>query len=86
MLTGAWTDIHNPVRFQHGILIMLNDDQRIAQISQILQRLQQLVIVSLMQTDTRFIQNVSYSNKPGSYLCCQSNTLCFTTGQCRCCS
>ena len=63
MLTGSRTDIHNPVRFQHGILIMLHHNQRITEISQILQGLQQLVIVSLMQTDTRFIQNISHTNK-----------------------
>ena len=28
-ITGSRTNIHNPVRFQHRIFIMLNDDQRI---------------------------------------------------------
>ena len=86
MLTGSRSDIHNPVRFQHGILIMLHHNQSVAQISQILQCLQQLIIVSLMQTDAWFIQNVSHSNKPGTYLCCQSNALCLSSGQCCCCS
>ena len=54
----AGADIHDPVCGADGILIMLDDDERISQIPHALQCRKELVIVTLVQTDGRFIQNV----------------------------
>ena len=81
--TGA--DIHDMVRSQHGILVMLHHDQRITQIPQVLQGIQQLIVVPLMQTDAGLIQNIAYPHQTGADLRRQADSLCFAAGKaCRC--
>ena len=54
----AGADVHDIVRRSHGVLVMLDHDQRIADVTQALQRFQQLVVVALVQTDRRLVENV----------------------------
>ena len=63
MDAGCRTNIHNVVGRTHGILIMFHDNQRISQILKIHQCMQQLVIVPLMQSDTRLIQNIGHADQ-----------------------
>ena len=84
MLPGSRTNIHNIIRSKHGILVMLHDNQRISQIPQMLQSGKQLVIVPLVQSNARFIQNIGYTNQTGTDLSRQTNSLCFPTGQAAC--
>ena len=63
---------------------MLYYDQSISKITQMLQCSDQLIIISLMQTDTWFIQNISNAHKPGTDLGRQTDSLCLATGQCAC--
>ena len=81
MTARSGTDIHNPVCFPHRILVMFHNDQCISQIPQIFECCKQLIIIPLMQSDTRLIQNITYTDKPRSDLCRQTDTLCFPTGQ-----
>ena len=60
---------------------MLHDDQRIAEIAQMLERVEQLVIVSLVQSDTRLVQNVGDSDETGTDLCRKTDTLRLTAGK-----
>ena len=46
------------------------------------QSTQQAFIVALMQTDGRFIQHIHHPDQAGPNLARQTNTLCFTTGEC----
>ena len=77
----AGTDIHDPVCGADGILIMLDDDERISQIPHALQCRKELVIVTLMQTDGRFIQDVEDTDQPGTDLRRQTNALGFAAGE-----
>ena len=79
--TGTGTDIYDIIRCQHGILIVFHHYQGIAQIPKILQGIQQLVVVSLVQTDTGLIQDIAHAYQSGTDLGRQADTLCFTTGQ-----
>ena len=81
MRTGSGADIHNMICRTHRIFIMLDYDHGIAQIPQMNQCLQQLVIVLLVQTNTRLIEDISHAHQTGTDLRCQSNTLRFTAGQ-----
>ena len=60
---------------------MLHHDQRIAQILEFLQRLDQLVIVPLMETNTWLIQYICHTYQTRTDLCCKTNSLCLTSGQ-----
>ena len=86
MFAGSRTDIHNTVRCAHGIFIMFNHNQTVTQITKTHQCTKKLIIISLMKSDTRFIQNISDSHQSGTNLCCQTDSLCFPTGQRRCCT
>ncbi|CAN4071269.1 hypothetical protein HHFLNI_HHFLNI_04310, partial [Dysosmobacter welbionis] len=48
---GAGTDVDQVVRRPHGVLVVLHHQQGVAQVPQVLQRRQQLVVVPLVQTD-----------------------------------
>ena len=60
---------------------MLDNDDRVADVAQILQRFNQLVIVALVQTDGRFIEDIKHAHQRGTDLGCQSDALCLAAGQ-----
>ena len=70
------------VRRIHGILIMFHHNQGIAHITQLFQGRQQLVIVPLMQSDGRLIQNIQHAHQRRTNLCCQTDALALTAGKC----
>ena len=80
VLTGSRSDIHDKVRRTHGILVVLNDNQRIAKIPKTVQRTEQLVIIPLMQSDTRLIQNVRHTDQARANLRRQTNPLRLAAG------
>ena len=73
--------IDNVVRSADRFFIMLNNDDRIAEIAQPSQRPEQTRIIALMQTDARFIQNVKNPCQTRANLCRQSDSLRFATGK-----
>ena len=81
MRARAGADIHNVIRRAHGIFIVLDDDERIAQIAQVFQRGKQLFIVALVQANGRLIQNIQYAHQAGTNLRGQANALRFAAGQ-----
>ena len=81
MDAGCRTNIHNVVGRTHGILIMFHDNQRISQILKIHQCMQQLVIVPLMQSNTRLIQNICHADQSGTDLGSQADALRLSSGQ-----
>ena len=80
VLTGSRSDIHDKVRRTHCILVMLNDNQRVAEIPQTVQRTEQLVIIPLMQSDARLIQNVRHTDQTRANLRRQTNPLRLSAG------
>ena len=60
---SARANVHDPVRGVHGILIMLHNDERIAQIAQMLEGAEQLRVVALVQADGRLVQNVEHAHQ-----------------------
>ena len=45
---GTWTKIHDPIRRKHRVLIVLDNDDRVAKVSQPLKALEQTVVVTRM--------------------------------------
>ena len=75
VFSGARSDIHDIVRFAHRVLIMFDHDDRISQVSQMLQRMQQLVIIPLVKPYARFIEYIRHADKTGADLGGQTDTL-----------
>ena len=78
MGTGTRPDIDDMVRRIHRVLVMLHHDERIPQVSQMLERRQEAVVVPLMQPDARLVQDIEHSHKPGADLRGKTDALCLT--------
>ena len=63
---------------------MLNHDQCISKITEMLECCEKFVIISLVQTDTWLIQNISHTHKTGTDLGSKTDSLCFPTRKCSC--
>ena len=55
---GAYVD--NIVRLTHHLLIVLYHNDGVAHIAQFFERVNQSVVVPLVQTDTRLVENIKY--------------------------
>ena len=78
---GSRSDIDDIVRLAHRIFVVLHDDQGISKIPQSLERRQELVVVPLMQTDTRFIQNLKDAHQARADLRGKTDPLRFAAGK-----
>ena len=59
----ARTDIHNVVSRKHGVLVVLDHDQRVAEVTQPLKGREQLVVVALVQTDGRLVEDIQHAHQ-----------------------
>ena len=66
---------------EHGILVVLDHDQRIAEVAQTPQRREQLVVVALVQTDGRLVQNIQHAHERRADLRREPDTLALAAGQ-----
>ena len=60
---------------------MLHHNKAVPQIPETHQSSQKLVVISLMQTDTWFVQNISHTHKAGSDLGSQTDPLRLASGK-----
>ena len=79
--SAAWTQPDDPVGGRDGVLVVLHHDDRVAQVPQPSQGLDQPVVIALVQADGRLVQDVEDTDQPGPDLSCQPDALCLTTGQ-----
>ena len=77
----AGTDVDDLVRALHGLLVVLDDDQSVAQVGQAAQGVQQLAVVLLVQADGGFVQDVHDPHERRSDLGRQADALRFAAGQ-----
>ena len=81
VLAGCRADVHDPVRGSDRVLVVLHHDQRVAEIPKADQRLDQPVIVALVQADAGFVQDVQHSHQSAADLGGQANALRLSPGQ-----
>ena len=67
--------IDDMVCLKHHILVMLDDDDGIPQITELLQRMDEAHIVSLVEANARLIEDIEYLDQLGTDLRRQANTL-----------
>ena len=63
---GAY--VHYPVGGAHGVLVVLDDYERVAEVAQLLERGDELPVVALVQADARLVEDVEHADERGAYL------------------
>ena len=72
---GARADVDDMVRRAHGLFVMLHHNQGISQVAQPVQGLQELCVVSLVQADAGFVQDIQHAHQAGPDLGRQTDPL-----------
>ena len=58
MYTRSRADIDDIIRRAHCVLVVLNDYERVAYISELTKRIQKLLVVALVQSYARLVENI----------------------------
>ena len=78
---GIGPDVDDVVSSTHHLLIMLDDDNSVAQVSQTVNDTDEALGITLVQTDTRFVQDVERAYEATSELRRESHALTLPTGE-----
>ena len=81
VLTGAGTDVDDPVGAADGVLVVLDDDEGVAEVAQAGERLDQPAVVALVQPDRRLVEDVEDADEAGSDLGGQPDPLRLAAGE-----
>ena len=81
VLSGTGADVDDPVGYADGVLIVLDDDERIAEVTKSDKCLDEPAVIALVKADARLIENVEHPDKPGADLCREANALSLTAGE-----
>ncbi len=82
MDAGSRPHIDDPVRGADRLLVVLDDNDRVSEIAQPLQRPEQSPVIALMQPDRRLVEDVEHAGEPRADLRSQPNALALAAGQC----
>ena len=80
-LTRARTHVNHIISGADGIFVVLDDDNGVAEIAKVLERADKALIVTLVQADGRFIENVKNAHQARADLRSQTDTLRFAAGK-----
>ena len=75
------SEIHQPVGRAHRVLVVFDDDHRVAHVAQPLQGGDQAVVVAGMQADRGLVEDVEHAHQPGPDLARQANSLGLAAGE-----
>ncbi len=81
VLTCAGADVDDPVGGLDGVLVVLDDDECVAHVAQPDEGLDQPVVVALMQTDGRLVEDVQHAYESGADLGGQADALGLAAGE-----
>ena len=80
-LARARPDIDDVIGAADRVLVMLDDDERIALVAELLQRVEQDLVVARMQADGRFVEHVAHALQVAAELRREPDALRFAAGQ-----
>ena len=80
-LARARTEIDHVVGMADGLFVVLDDQDRIAQVAQGFESLDQALVVALVQADRGLIEHVEHAAQPRADLRGQANALAFAAGE-----
>ena len=75
MLAGGRADVHDPVGHADGLLVVLDDDERVADVAQPHERGDELGVVLLVQADGGLVEDVEHAHQAGADLRGQPDAL-----------
>ena len=75
MDTGAGAEVHHVVRLADRVLVVLDDDHGIAEVAQAVERIQQALVVALVQADRGLVEDVHDADEPGADLAREADAL-----------
>ena len=75
MLTGAGADVDHVVGGEDGVLVVLDDDDGVAEVAQPFQAVQQAIVVARMQSNARLVENVEHADQTAADLSREANPL-----------
>ena len=81
MLAGAGADVDDVVGRRDRQFVVLDDDQRVSHVSQPDQRLDEPVVVALVQADRRLVQDVEHADEAAPDLCRKPDPLCLSPSE-----
>ena len=81
VLPRPGADVHHVVGRADGLLVVLDDDDGVAQVAQAQQGVDQLAVVPLVQADRRLVQYVEHPYQAAAYLGGQPDPLRLPAGQ-----
>ena len=81
VFAGAGPEIENVIGGQHGVGIVLDDEDRVAQIAQALQDFDQPMRVARMQSDRRLVEHVQRAHQMRAERSGQLDALRFAAGE-----
>ena len=77
----AGADVDDMVGQFDGVLVVLDDDHRIAEVAQVQQGIEQPLVVALVQTDGGLVQHIHHAHQAGADLAGQTDALRLATRQ-----
>ena len=78
---GAGAEIDDVVGGPHRVFVVLDDDDRVAQVAQLLERVEQAVVVARVQADRRLVEDVEHADQAAADLAGQADALRFAAGE-----
>ena len=78
---GAGADVDHVVGLHDGVLVVLDDDDGVADVAQVLERAEQALVVALMQPDRRLVEHVEHAGEAGADLRGEADALGFAARQ-----
>ena len=72
---GAGAEIDDVVGRPHRVFVVLDDDDRVAQVAQLRERVEQPVVVARVQADRRLVENVEHADQAAADLAGQADAL-----------
>ena len=77
----AGAEVHEPVRLLHRLVVVLDHHHRVADVAQVLERGQQLLVVALVEADRRLVEHVDDAGQLGPDLAGQADPLALAAGE-----
>ena len=81
VLAGARADVDDPVGLADGVLVVLDDEHRVAEVAQADERVDEAVVVALVQPDRRLVEHVQHADEARADLGGQPDALRLAAGE-----
>ena len=82
MNAGAGTEVHHVVRLADRVLVVLDDDDGVAEVTQAMQRVEQALVVALVQPDRRLVEDVHDADESRADLAREADALRLAAREC----